>query len=70
MKSPEAMNDVLLVLGLAFERPHHCVLVIGDQQPRITLLLLEHLQRTASPRMQPKIEETKRFILRQVSSSD
>jgi hypothetical protein len=70
MKSPEAINDVLLVLHLAFQCPHHCVPAIGDQQPRVTLLLLEHLQHTASRRMQPKIEETKQYILRQVSSSD
>ena len=70
MKSPEATNEVLLVLSLAFQCPHHCVLAIGDQQPRVTLLLLEHLQHTADRRMRRKVEETRRFILRQVSSSD
>jgi hypothetical protein len=70
MKSPEAMNDVLLVLHLAFECPHHCVLAAGDQQPRVTLLLLEHLQHAADRRMQPKVKETRRFILKQASSTD
>jgi hypothetical protein len=65
MTSPETLKDVLLILHFAFECPHRCVLAIGDQQPRVTLLLLEHLQHTASQTLQSKIEETKRFILRQ-----
>jgi hypothetical protein len=43
---------------------------MGDRQPRVTLLLLEHLQPTASRRMRPQIRETKRFILQRVSSND
>jgi hypothetical protein len=70
MKSPEGMKEVLLILQLAFQCPHHCVLAIGDQQPRVTLLLLEHLQHTSSRRMRPKIEETKRFVLREADGSD
>jgi hypothetical protein len=68
MKSPETQKVVLSMLQLAFECPHQCVLVT-DQQPRITLLVLDHLQQTATRRMQPRIEEVKRFVIQQASDS-
>jgi len=69
MASPETLNDVLLMLHLAFECPHTCVLVTDDQQPRVTLLLLEHLRSTASRTLQSKIEETKGFVIQQASGT-
>ena len=63
MTSPEALEGVLLVLRTAFACPHRCVNANGDQQPRVTLLLLDHLRRGASPAMRSKIDETKKFVV-------
>jgi len=69
MKSPETQKVVLSMLQLAFECPHQCVLVTDDQQPRITLLLLDHLQHTAIRGMQARIEAVKRFVIQQASDT-
>ena len=43
MSSPESAKWVLLVIRNAFACPQCCVKVTDDRRPRITLLLLEHL---------------------------
>jgi hypothetical protein len=63
MTSPQTLREVLYVLHEAFACPSRCVTAPSDRQPRITLLLLEHLQNKSSGKMQSEIEETKEFIL-------
>jgi len=38
---------------------------IGDRHPRVALLLLEHLYKNTSGKMQSNIGETKKFVLEQ-----
>lgn len=45
MTSPERLKFVLWILREAFACPNRCVSVIGDRQPRVALLLLEHLRK-------------------------
>lgn len=55
------------MLRTAFACPHRCVSAIGDRQPRVTLLLLEHLHKSTRGKMQSNIDETKKFILQQAA---
>ena len=68
--SPEALKDVLLILREAFACPHRCVSADGDKQPRVTLLLLEHLHKSTRGKMQSDIDETKKFILQQARGGE
>jgi len=70
MESPETLKRVLLVLRSAFACPHRCVNATGDRQPRVTLLLLEHLHSHAGRKMQSSIDETEKFVLQQARSGD
>jgi hypothetical protein len=63
MTSPQTLGEVLYVHHEAFACPSRCVTAPTDRQPRITLLLLEHLQNKSSGKMKSEIEETKEFIL-------
>jgi len=63
LTSPQTLREVLFVLHEAFACPSRCVTAPSGRQPRITLLLLEHLQNKSSGKMQSEIEETKEFIL-------
>jgi hypothetical protein len=67
MASPEHAKDVLLILRSAFACPHYCVKVTDDRRPRMTLLLLEHLNEITQGKMQADIEEAKHFVLEQAS---
>jgi hypothetical protein len=60
------LKDVLTILRAAFACPRRCVSAIGDRQPRVTLLLLEHLRNSTRGTMQSDIDDTKTFILEQV----
>lgn len=66
MASPENVNFVLLIVRMAFECPH-CVKVTDDRRPRMTLLLLEHLNEITAGKMQTDIEDAKHFILQQAN---
>lgn len=70
MASSENAKDVLLILRSAFACPDRCVKVIDDRRPRMTLLLLEHLNEITGGKMQAEIEETKHFILPQAGKSN
>src|SRR5215475_10681371 len=63
MASPEHANSVLVIVRMAFDCPQYCVKVMDDRRPRMTLLLLEHLNEITLGKMQAHIEETKQFIL-------
>ncbi len=65
MASPESAKWVLLIVRAAFACPQYCVKVIDDRRPRITLLLLEHLNEITHGKMQADIKEVKQFILEQ-----
>lgn len=65
MASPERFELVLLVLRTAFTCPHRCVHADGDEQPRVTLLLLDHLRNVTSPATRSKIDEVEKFVAEQ-----
>jgi hypothetical protein len=69
MVSRERATFVLLILRMAFECPH-CVKVMDDRSPRMTLLLLEHLNEITGGKMKAGIEEVKVFILQQASKAN
>jgi hypothetical protein len=69
MASPESLKFVLLIVRVAFDCPQ-CVKVTDDRRPRMTLLLLEHLNEITRGRMQTDIEEVKDFILQQASKTN
>ena len=68
MTSPKTLEEVLSILRSAFGCISRCVTAPSDRQPRITLLLLEHLHGTASEKMQSSIDETKKFVILQAPS--
>jgi hypothetical protein len=70
MASPETLKGVLVILRTAFACPHRCVNAIGDREPKVTLLLLEHLHSRAGRKARSSIDETKRFVLQQARSGD
>jgi len=65
MASPESAKWVLLIIRWAFACPQYCVKVTDDRRPRISLLLLEHLNQITRGKMQVEIEEVKQYILQQ-----
>jgi hypothetical protein len=70
MVSSEHVKDVLRILRIAFACPHRCVKVADDRRPRMTLLLLEHLNEITRGKMQADIEEAKQFVLQQSSTTN
>jgi hypothetical protein len=69
MASSEHAKDVLQILRSGFGCPHYCVKVTDDCRPRMTLLLLEHLNEITAGKMHTDIEEAKHFILEQASKA-
>jgi hypothetical protein len=65
MISPKTLEEVLSILRAAFACTSRCVTAPSDREPRIALLLLEHLHNNASEKMQTNIDETKKFIIQQ-----
>ena len=65
MTSPQTLEEVLLMLRDAYACSSRCVTSPGDRQPRIALLLLEHLHNNTSGKMQSSVDETKEFIMQQ-----
>jgi len=70
MASPEGVKFVLLIVQMAFECPQSCIKVTDDRRPRMTLLLLQHLNEITGGTMQTDIEEVKQFILQQASKAN
>jgi hypothetical protein len=70
MASPENAKWVLLVIREAFACPQRCVQVTDDRRPRITLLLLEHLNEITRGKMQADIKEVKQFVLEQARKAN
>ena len=70
MASSENAKDVVWILRSAFACPDRCVKVTDDRRPRMTLLLLEHLNEVTRGKMQADIEEAKQFVLQQVRTGN
>jgi len=70
MASSENAKDVLWILRSAFACPDRCVKVTDDRRPRMTLLLLEHLNEVTRGKMQADIEEAKQFVLQQARTAN
>jgi hypothetical protein len=70
MASSEHAKDVLIILRSAFACPQYCVKVTDDRRPRMTLLLLEHLNEITRGKMHGDIEETKHFVLQQARKAN
>ena len=70
MASPEPAKEVLIMLRSAFECPRRCVKVTDDRRPRMTLLLLEHLNQITRGQIQLDIEDAKQFVLQQASKAN
>ena len=70
MDSSEHTKEVLVILRSAFMCPHYCVKVTDDRRPRMTLLLLEHLNEITGGKMQKDIEEARHFIQQQASQAN
>jgi hypothetical protein len=70
MAFPKNAKWVLLVIREAFACPQRCVQVTDDRRPRITLLLLEHLNEITRGKMQADIKEVRQFILEQASKAN
>ena len=64
MTSPQTLEEVLLILRDAYACAR-CVAPPGDHEPRVALLLLEHLHNKTNGKMQASVDETKEFIMRQ-----
>jgi hypothetical protein len=70
MESSEHAREVLLILRSAFACPNYCVKVTDDRRPRITLLLLEHLNEITRGTMQADIEDAEQFISQHASKAN
>jgi len=70
MVSPESLKFVLLIVRMAFDCPQYCVKVTDDRRPRMTLLLLEHLNQITGGKMQTDIDEARHFVLQQASKAN
>ena len=68
MTAPTTLKLVLAVIREGFACPSRCVVVPSDRQPKITMLLLEHLHNNTSGKAQSDVDETKRLVLQQTSS--
>jgi hypothetical protein len=69
MMSSRTLGEVLSIIRSAFACPSRCVTAGSDRQPRVTLLLLEHLHNNTTGSAQSGIDETKEFVLQQAGSS-
>jgi hypothetical protein len=65
--SPMQIRSVLLLVSTSFECLDVCVQSADDKEPKVTLLLLEHLREHESPDAQSdiEIEEVQTFVMRQ-----
>ena len=61
--SSRTLHEVLSIIRNAFACPSRCVTSASDRQPRVTLLLLEHMYNSATGIAQSEIDETKKYVL-------
>jgi hypothetical protein len=70
MTSPQTLEEVLLILRDAFACAVRCNTSSADRQPRVALLLLEHLHNNTVGEMRSSVDDTREFILQQGRPSD
>ena len=70
MTAPQTLPDVLSIIRLAFACPSRCIVVSGHQRPRVTLLLLKRLHNHTRGPNQLAVDETQKFVLQQVQSTE
>jgi hypothetical protein len=66
MASPDTLSMVLVILEEAFSCVNRCIVATGDEQPRVTLLLLDHLYDRSTGKSRSDIDEARRFIKKQI----
>jgi len=64
LTSPQTLEEVLLILRYAYACPR-CVEPQSNREPRVALLLLEHLHNKTHGKMQASVDETKDIIMQQ-----
>ena len=70
ISSPQGSKDVLLIVRAAFACPGYCVKVTDDRSPRLTLVLLEHLDEITRGTIKTDINETRQSILKQTTKGN
>jgi hypothetical protein len=68
--NPMQMRSVLLLVRASFSCLDRCVQSSDDKQPKVTLLLLEHLREQGPPDTQSDIDEVQTFVLKQTADAD
>jgi hypothetical protein len=63
--NPVQMRSVLLLVRESFSCLDRCVQSSDDKEPRVTLLLLEHLREHGPPDTRSDVEEVQTFVLKQ-----
>jgi len=69
MTSPQTLRDVLMIIRFAFACPSTCIVVADDRKPRVTLLLLERLQKHTRGHNRSDVDDTKKFVLKQAATA-
>jgi hypothetical protein len=59
------LSMVLVILREAFSCVNRCIVTTSDEQPRVTLLLLDHLYESSTGKSRGDIDEVRRFITKQ-----
>lgn len=62
LTKPDAMPRVLQVLEVSFSCIGTCIEVCSDREPRLTLLLLDHLHEHSSGVLRKRVEKTRKFV--------
>ena len=63
LTTPDKIARVLDVIHLSFSCLDRCVESCSNRQPRLTLLLLDHLHEHSTGRLRARVEETRKFVL-------
>ena len=70
MTSPQTLELVLLTLRDAYACTARCIASSDDRQPRVALLLLEHLHNVTRGKMQSSVDETRQYVMGQGHPAD
>jgi|SRR5215469_14960208 len=70
MATPDTARQVLSILREAFGCPSTCIADKAERVPRVTILLLDHLQDSSGGTLRSEVTETKKYILEQTSKAE